>query len=127
MHMSRPLFGLFLVAAVGCGGAPADGKVRVWGTVTLDGSPLADGAILFDGERKLPSEMGRIRNGKYEVRVAPGARVVRITSERVSPDKRDKLDMPLVEQVLPARYNSASELRVTVNADKEEKFDLRSQ
>src|SRR4051794_5279870 len=72
----------FLLVGLGCGGGgPVKHVVR--GSATLDGTPLAEGRIMFESkDQKSPSEMGYIRNGKYEQKVGPGNYVVRITSER---------------------------------------------
>ena len=86
--MALPLF--LLAATAGCGGAEA----TVSGTVTLDGSPLEQGTVMFVPTQpgKAQAATGVISGGDYWVQVAktgglfPGEYRVRITaSARRSP------------------------------------------
>ncbi len=111
---------LLLVALIGCGGRSDLG--RVTGTVTLDGKPLSDAMVVFT-----PMTGGRPgagltdAQGKYEIihdRSDKGAvfgeHVVEIsTGDELSNEDDTVTTIP---ERVPAKYNSASELRATVEA-----------
>jgi hypothetical protein len=111
---------IILLAVAGCGEGAA--KARLSGNVKWNGAPLSEGKIFFEGAGK--KEMADIRNGNYEMALAPGTYVVRITSERIVPDKKEVMDMPPVEQIIPKKYNTESDLKVILDKSKEENFDL---
>ena len=127
------LFGILLgLAASGCSSASDKGTVR--GEVTLDGQPLKEGVIRFvpaDGNSATAD--ARILDGRYEAQVPPGQKRVEISAPKVvGKGKRmyDTPDSPTVDDVrelLPARYNARSELRLTVQAGtQEKKFELKT-
>jgi hypothetical protein len=116
--------GLFLVAA-GCGGSGAGpGLVKVDGTVTLDGQPVANATISFlpdgsgeggytspaygqtdeDGYYKLMYSISKsgANPGKYKVEVS--------TFQEAEPDA----DVPARPETIPVNYNQQTELSVEV-------------
>jgi hypothetical protein len=122
---------MWLVLA-GCGGS-RDDLARVRGTVKLDGQPLADALVEYvpQGEKGIVS-MGRTNaSGNYDVmatRTAAGASVgvnkVRITTYEIL-DEGGK--QRVVKERVPTKYNSATELTVTVKPGGNKfDFDLSS-
>jgi hypothetical protein len=65
---------LALMAIAGCSDPNVEKRGEVMGTVTLDGQPVADGAISFFpiGATSGPSAGGKIVNGKYHIPQAQG-------------------------------------------------------
>jgi hypothetical protein len=121
---------LFLLLA-GCSGGNPLGTVT--GQVKLDGQPLRTGLIRFvpvDGKGQT-ADTG-ITEGKYTATVPVGEVVVEITAPLVVGKQKmyATADSPVVETVaelLPARYNVRSELRLTVQKGSQEKhFEMRS-
>jgi hypothetical protein len=104
---------LLLVAAVGCGG---HANARVKGQVTLDGTPLENGSIRFvptDG--RTPSAGGSIQDGEYSVDKVPVTSMrVEITASTGGPsqpyDTANPPKIVVTKQLIPARYNTKSEL-----------------
>jgi hypothetical protein len=120
-----------IVAAIGCSSESPPSTVR--GTVTLDGAPLADGLINFVAVDLQSQTAGaKITEGQFEVAVPPGEKRVEIRAPKVSGKVKayDTPDSPLVDivdELLPARYNSQSELTMTVVEGTQEKaFELQS-
>lgn len=128
--------GLLVVAGValsGCGGG--DGKVLdrqpVSGQVTLDGTPLDQGAIRFEpfGEIKERTVAGSpIANGAYDIPKAgglpPGKYTVSITSSEAAAalpsDPTEAMNaagkaQPKPERI-PPRYNQNTELVVEIKS-----------
>lgn len=128
MALTDRLFGPFvavvLVAVVaGCSG---DGLVTSTGTVTCDGSPLAEGAISFHPLEPGAAPQGsRIVAGRYHVRVRPGRQRVEIVASRPRANAVELTPgMKPLEQFLPPRYNSASALEAEVTAGGRNVFDF---
>lgn len=137
------LRGILLVAGIGaamlsgCGGADID-RVGVSGTVTLDGQPLENGSILFLPKGEGPSAGTQIENGRFAIAPSdgpsPGNYRVEIRSFRGTGQMIPDDDLPgqMVErrdQIIPARYNHASELEAAFSADRRREeltFDMQS-
>lgn len=126
--MIAACFGLF---AAGCSSNADVGQVS--GTVTLDGQPLATGLIRFvpvDGQS--PTADTAISDGAYSATVPPGDKRVEITSAKVVGKRKayDTPDSPMIDitgELLPARYNTRTELTLTVVAgDQQKEFALES-
>lgn len=121
------LFGL----AGGCGGPP---KAHVTGTVTLDGKPIENGAIMFsptNGQGQTAG--GGIQDGKYAVDASVGEMTVVINASKVVGKQKlfDTPDSPVEDKVvemIPLRYNTESKLRVTLKPGDNEgvNFELTS-
>jgi hypothetical protein len=127
------LLSALLLAATfaGCSSKPAGGTVK--GTVTLDGQPLAAGQILFVAvDQGSPTAETTITGGQFEILVPPGEKRVEIRSPKITGKRKayNTPDSPTVDTVvelLPAKYNVNSELKMTVDGSvHEQKFDLQS-
>jgi uncharacterized protein (TIGR03067 family) len=95
---------------------PADKQVRadVEGTVTLDGKPIALGAIsFFPPDGAAPVAATPIKDGKFALKVPVGKMKVAINVSRPVDNKKDKF-----EELLPAKYNTNSVLVFEVTAGK---------
>jgi hypothetical protein len=112
------LIGGLLLFIAGCGG---DGLVKIEGRVAYDGQPVERGVIKFfpiDGAG--PTAAAIIANGVYQVRIPPGSKRVQIEGFRVVGRHRDNLADPKsplledLEQMLPAKYNTKTELTADV-------------
>jgi len=124
---------LFGLLAAGCGSKSEIPKTVVSGTVTYNKENIAAGQIRFmpiDGT-KGPMAAGIIIDGKYEATAAGGVPIgkhkVEIEGYLERPDLR-KADVPFAptprEQYVPDKYNTKSELTVTVEADRDEPLDF---
>jgi len=116
-------------ALLGCSGAST---AEVRGEVSVDNAPLKKGHIRFVGTDGKAGE-GEVADGKYAVTGVPVGEVkVEITAPKVVGTRKmyDTPDSPTVEDIqelLPAKYNAKSELKMTVQSgSQEKKFDLQS-
>jgi hypothetical protein len=126
--------GLFLLACLGpasCGGGLRE--VPVSGEVTLDAAPLKEGVIRFtplDGGT--PTQAAQIENGKFKALLCCTSYRVEISATRPvgsprKPRQEGPGDDPLLEELIPPRYNARSELRLDVKeARKDVRYDLKS-
>jgi hypothetical protein len=118
-------FGLVagLTLVVGCGG---DGMAEVSGTVTVDGKAV-DGAITFlPADGKSQTAGGAIQGGRYTARVPLGTAKVEIRVPKEVGRKKlyntpDSPEQPILQEVLPERYNNKTELTYDVKAGRQEK------
>jgi hypothetical protein len=124
--------GLFLLAALaGCG----DDKGSVNGTVTFDGQPVANGAIMFvKSEGGLVREGAVIKDGSFEARVPPGTYKIEVNAPKVVGKRKQRgfsgevEEVELTEELFPERYNTKSELREEIRPGPNTlKLDLKSQ
>ena len=109
----------------------------VTGVVTLDGQPLSLAVVAFVAENGLASGTNTDQDGRYTLNLPKGSASnvvgkcqVRITTERETvrtPDGR--LAVPGQAERLPAKYNSQSELSVTIKPGRKNvfNFDLTSE
>jgi hypothetical protein len=106
------------LAMVGCGGGGNTGKVT--GTVTFDGTPVADGQVSFEGNTVVGAQ---IKDGKFEADVPVGKHKVKITATReegVAPD-----GLPNFVSYIPKKYNDQTTLEEEVKSGTNEfKFEL---
>jgi hypothetical protein len=105
----------------------------VTGTVTLDGEPLKSGAIHFvPADGRTAAADATITDGKYTVELPPGEKRVTISSPKVVGKRKmyetaDSPTVDVVQELLPAKYNSKSDLTYTATAGSQEKdFPLTS-
>ncbi len=125
----------FSVALAGCG---SSNLASVRGTVTLDGTALEQGSIVFEPANGTgPVTGGTIQNGEYlltgESAAVPGKKIVRISASRAT-GRKIEAGPPsppgtLVDEVLfvPASYNDKSMLSVQLEAGEAiHNFALRS-
>lgn len=126
---------VFVILFAGCSGGAGAGPVLydVSGNVALDGKPVSSGEILFratDGKQQTAA--GKIVDGKYSLRSEAGAKRVEISSMQKVEGKMaasgtpgEPSTTPLVEEAIPARYNSDSSLTETVKSDGKNQFDFK--
>lgn len=118
-----------LLIVAGCGGSKPYDVVRVSGTVTLDGQPVADARVEFQPvatsvEGMGPDAVGTTdAQGRYtltttfdENGATVGENRVRISTHRLkeNPDNPDGKMIEVAPEKIPARYNTRSELTFTV-------------
>lgn len=118
------------VLVVGCVSAPSDEPTtyNVSGTVTLDGHPILEGAMVFldlDGKQK--SYGARIEGGKFSTSMTAGKKKVEITASRELKDKMEPgpsggPPVPAIEQYIPAKYNKQTILEAEISADSSNKL-----
>ncbi len=108
---------LFCLLLAGCG--PGDGLATVKGKVTLNGEPLEGAIVQFQptAEGGSPSAGKTDAKGRYELMYTfdqpgamPGEHVVSIRTAAEYYDEEDAEG----EERIPAKYNSQSELKRTV-------------
>jgi hypothetical protein len=120
-----------LLALLGCGHG---GRVSVEGTVTLDGRPLKTGTVQFrplagtngptaganvvDGKFVVPPQGGPFL-GKFRVEITAVGKTGRKVSNLTGTGLTDEC-----VQILPSRYNTASELQADVTANGPNHFDF---
>ncbi len=120
-----------LSSVLGCG---HNGRAAVEGTVTLDGQPLEKGQIQFN---PLPGTAGPtagadIVNGKFAIPSSGGPFAgnfrVQITQASLTGrkvfDPRSNSMVDEYAQILPARYNSNSQLEAKVSAGGPNSFEF---
>jgi hypothetical protein len=114
--------GMLAVTLAGCGhGGPP--RALVSGTVTYRGSAIPEGAISFiptDGTTG-PTMTVAIVDGTYKMDkfggVPTGAYQVRIVAARGRPTDGKQADTGFrLVQYIPAKYNTKSDLKITVDA-----------
>jgi hypothetical protein len=100
-------------ALIGCGGSGP--KMHdVSGTVTFDDQPLPEGDIMFvPDDKSVGPEAGKIKDGKYSIKVREGKNKVEIRATREVPGKKGPMGEPAIEGYIPAQYN----LKTTLEAD----------
>lgn len=128
--------------AVGCSG-PSDDLPReaVYGTVTLDGQPLANGTITFmpaggggtgggseikDGSFSISRDAGLVP-GNYNVAINASAK----REERAKPEQvgGTRKESQLAKELIPAKFNSKTVLKAEIKkggGNDNLKFDLES-
>ena len=107
----------------GCG-TSSDRPCAVWGTVTYTGESVAYGAIYFlSPDSEAVRGFAKISGGRYQARVLPGLARVRITADRLVPDRKNEVGNPLIEQYVPAEFNEATRLEATI--DRSRRLDWR--
>lgn len=109
----------WMASAAGCGDAgPERGTVK--GTITINGKPTASGAIAFMPVSGMaPTAGGKIVDGRYSVDVPLGTskvaiRVAKVVGQRKLYDHPDSPVQPVMEEVLPAKFNERTELTIEV-------------
>ncbi len=136
IRMPERLLSLTLfLAALGCGGQRGpDYSVlklaQVHGAITMDGEPLSGARVEFVEAEAQPPRLcfgTTDESGHYEIRrdlkvpgCLPGEMIVRIKSG----PRGEGEEGPVKDAKIPARYNSKSELRVTVEPNGSQTFDF---
>jgi len=122
---------LTLTLAVGCNSEKLPRLGRVSGTVTLDGQPVTDASITFEGAKEgEPPSLGKTdATGKYELYYSRGHKGATIGEHAVQINTyqaaSDENPTPKKETI-PAKYNAKSELKQTVKGGTNKiDFDLK--
>ncbi len=116
---------LILALVSGCGSA--DGLHAVTGTVTFDGQPVESGEIIFRAEGgEEASAAGKIVDGRYSLRAAPGPKRVEITAMRQVETPQAASGEPALsfQSYIPEKYNRRSELTAEVTAGGPNRFNF---
>jgi len=121
---------------LGCSGNSVDPvkRVKVSGTVTLDGKKVSAGNITFDAQNGQPPASLNILDGKYEGLAPVGKNKVMITATRKASAREKKAsdgpgyDPNADENYLPSRYNTDSTItrEVTEAGPNEFNFEATS-
>ncbi|WP_206028416.1 carboxypeptidase-like regulatory domain-containing protein [Thalassoroseus pseudoceratinae] len=131
---------------VGCGGLHTDYSqldlAEVSGTITLDGEPLPNARVKFENETGGYSYGLTDDSGAYTLMfnseksgIQPGEKTVRIFTVGGGPEfslgqeemVEEDPDAPTEQEIIPAKYNSESELTETVESGSQTiNFDLQS-
>ncbi|OWK38176.1 hypothetical protein FRUB_07296 [Fimbriiglobus ruber] len=110
------LAGLAILA--GCG-EPGPKKYDVSGTVQYEGEPVTEGDIMFASEDKtIGPEGGKIKDGKYALKVREGKNRVEIRGTKIIPGKKGSMGEPFVDSFIPEKYNTKTELTADVGSGK---------
>lgn len=122
---------MFLLQGIGCSQPAATAEVS--GSVTIDGEPAETGAIgFFSVDGKSPTTGGAIKAGRYTAQVPFGEmkveiRVPKVVGQQKLYDTPDSKMQPIMEEVLPEKYNDQTELRIDVQpGTNEQDFNLES-
>ncbi len=116
----RSLSWLGIVVVLGLAGCGSNGRSTVEGTVTLNGQPIESGAMSFrplDG--KTPTVGCFITAGRFRLQVPIGSMRVEISAmeksgKGVSTAQGAPVEVDLVTEAIPERYNAKSELVMDV-------------
>ncbi|MDW8080217.1 MAG: hypothetical protein RMJ16_15160 [Thermoguttaceae bacterium] len=105
----------------GTGGRPAEKTYPVTGTVALDGKPMADGEIIFKDTATGAVHIIPIKDGKFQGQASAGAKRVEIYAYKMEIDPVAKEmygaeAQPTKVNIIPAKYNTESTLKATVEA-----------
>jgi hypothetical protein len=113
-------------------------RQAISGTVTLNGEPIAAGAIMFEPAARRPGTLvgATIRQGLFTISSSegpvPGTYRVRIYASsgkqaRPARGQTERTPRPMIER-LPTRYNARSELSAEVVTERANRyrFDLNS-
>jgi hypothetical protein len=149
-YLSQAALALLAFLAVGCSTSPSidyskAGLVDVSGSVTMDGEPLQAAVITFEMPDGQFSFGETDAEGRYSLQfdsfgklgVTPGPKVVRIsTTKKVLGLNAEEGETPKGEEstesspqqqnleLVPARYNKDSDLKVKVEPSKSQTFDF---
>ena len=124
---------ILFVAALLLSSCDGNRMADLRGTVSLNGQPVDEGSILFrsQDDPQGPEWGGPIKNGKYEAKLPPGTMKVTVSwlkstgQKKKTYDTPDSPEVPELEEVIPAKYNSATELRFEVKPGRNQKdWDL---
>jgi hypothetical protein len=130
---SSALLGLCLLVFVGCG--KSQSGIALSGGVMFDGKPVEVGQIVFEPQSGGKMTLTQITNGIYQLPserpAQPGKYLVRITADRptgrtIAADPRSQEDQATeeLEQYIPAKYNTRSELYLELTDQSPDKHDF---
>ncbi|MFO0866428.1 MAG: hypothetical protein U0744_17580 [Gemmataceae bacterium] len=115
---------LYLLTLAGC----SNGEAQVSGFVRLNGEPLAEGDIIFEetDKSKTPAA-GKIVAGKYELKVLPGNKTVRINASRPTAKPDPLMGAAARESAIAKEFNERSTLKAEIKSgeNKDVNFDVK--
>ena len=95
----------------GCGGS----ETEVSGRILMDGQPLKEGEIIFEeADNSVTPAVGKIVGGKYQTKVLPGSKVVRINASRPSAIVDPHMGVPTSESMIAEEFNVQSKLKADI-------------
>lgn len=107
-----------LLLSLGCGESGSK-MHEVSGTVTFDDKPVPEGDIAFvPDDKAVGPEAGKIKDGKYSLKVREGKNKVEIRATRDVPGKKGPMGEQAIEGYIPAQYNVKTTLDADVASDK---------
>lgn len=135
--ISRLLILVTLVSICGCGPAGVTNRktIPIKGMITFNGEPIEDGTILLEPkDGKGASASAKINDGRYETRIEPGIKTVRINYPKVMGQQivyPGSPDSPVIDKIveqIPDKYNSRTRLEkdlTEVTGDVDFKLDSK--
>ncbi len=118
---------VILILLAGCSQEPR--QYTITGRVTYQGQPISDGQIIFEdeapGQGKWP---GQIKDGRYQLKTTAGAKIIRMSASRETGRILEgAMDTKIPERVdiLPAKFNSQSQEKRTVEAKEPQTIDFQ--
>jgi len=135
--LTIPCFVISLSILSGCGRS-SDGRITASGSVTLDGSPLTDGNVIFYKDNA-SAGVGAISNGAFTLSEAgnsegiqPGTYQVSVESWEVEPNSVNEAGEIVAEgkSRIPEKYNSTGTSGLTAEVSAESstfEFALKSE
>lgn len=123
------MFSLCLLL-MGCTDSNPLNRQAVTGEIMLEGAPLVDGSIEFSPVGEGTASGAVIQAGKFaipaEKGLPPGDYLVRISAydEDAEPIELPGESNKIAEELIPAKYNTESEITFTVEAGQENVFTL---
>jgi hypothetical protein len=118
-----------VVTLVVLSGCDSKENTEVSGTVNIDGSALKEGDILFESsDGSAAPAAGKIVNGKYSLKVPPGAKKVLITATREGKKKDAAMGAAAREQMIAPEFNVKTTLTADIKAGKQDgvNFEVKS-
>lgn len=124
LRVSTP--GLFLALAVGLGCHSEPPLYDVTGTVSLDGTPIEDGEIVFvAADNGSTPGVSRIVRGEYALKLTAGTKKVKIAASRKVPGKGAMGEDFVYQSYVPPRFNEQTTLEAEVKPDSANRFDFK--
>lgn len=132
MNRSSTIIALALFAvglvSLGCNGQrPVPKSYPVQGEVTLDGKPMSSGEVVFVSVAEGIRDTVKVADGKFSGEVLAGERKIEIRSY-VAQEGNTKMygadAEPSYVNVIPKKYNEASELTATVKESDDNSFSF---
>jgi hypothetical protein len=114
-----------VLACVGCNSSESS----VSGSVTVDGQPLKEGDIIFEpADGQGSPAAGKIVDGKYTLKIAPGNKKVRINASRPAKKPDPVMGTAARESMIAKEFNEQSTLTADVKGGKQEgvNFEVKS-
>lgn len=135
VSLPMALFGLLMfIPLVGCqSSVDTDGRQAVTGEISLNGAPIQSGSIRFEPVGGQTASGSTITDGKYtipaEKGLKPGKYRVFINATAPDAEQRSAEDLmnnpgPPKKELIPAKYNTKSDVTVEVTEAGPNQFDF---